>query len=190
MHFYINEPEQGILQMHWGQRQCNSNSHVYHLPVSNSKQAIFSLTIYYTIFSASKQNLKKITASSTLYSEETLTWMWSRTDRAELREIPRSPEGPPQTTPTLRTLPFSFSFTSSPLSITRPPTASAVARGTPTPRHHVIDEAQLIFNRKKLKFWVYSRELRTASVCSARTETRPEPNAIVAIGKRSSSRKR
>ena len=34
--------------------------------------------------------------------------MWSRTDRAELREIPRSADGPPQMSPTLRFVwPFS-----------------------------------------------------------------------------------
>jgi len=37
----------------------------------------------------------------------TLTWMWSSTERAELRETPLSPEGPPQMRPTRSGLPCS-----------------------------------------------------------------------------------
>lgn len=38
-----------------------------------------------------------------------ITCMWSRTDRAEFRDIPRSADGPPHTSPILRGRPISFS---------------------------------------------------------------------------------
>lgn len=38
-----------------------------------------------------------------------VTCMWSRTDRAEFRDIPRSADGPPQISPTLRARPLPFS---------------------------------------------------------------------------------
>lgn len=72
------------------------------------------------------------------------TWMWSRTDLAELREIPRSAEGPPHIRPTLRTLPASCCFSSS--STTRSSTTSIVERGTPTPKHRVFKQEEETFN--------------------------------------------
>lgn len=46
------------------------------------------------------------------------TWIWSRTDLTEFREIPRSADGPPQMRPTLRFLLLIFCFFSSPSSTT------------------------------------------------------------------------
>lgn len=51
------------------------------------------------------------------------TCKWSRTDLAELREIPRSAEGPPHMRPSFSTLTFSLPFSTT-------ATSGAEARGT------------------------------------------------------------
>lgn len=57
------------------------------------------------------------------------TCKWSRTDRAELREIPRSAEGPPHIKPTFRTFPSSLPLSTIllPATATSPVEARAMA---------------------------------------------------------------
>ena len=129
---YKNLPEQGILQRLWGPSQCSSNSHVNPPPDSKSKETVFSLfwRFYFPIQTEVEETAFWLKAQEW----RSFTCIWSITDLAELSEIPRSAEGPPQMTPTLRTLSFSFSVSS--FAMIPSSTTSAAARGTPAPRHH------------------------------------------------------
>ena len=112
--------------MHSYHSQYNSSSLANHPPVTTTT----TTTKYQKSYNAHPVITNLGTGKSTS--------MWSSTDRAELREIPRSAEGPPQIKPTLRTLLSSFETR---LSST---TASVVeaARVSPTPEHRVFEKQE------------------------------------------------
>lgn len=103
--------------------ECNSSSHANHLPIRTPTLARRNRKLSNYRPNPKINRFKK--------QRELQTWIWSSTDRAELSEIPRSAEGPPQMRPTLKILPSS--------SVVRPlATCDSVVVAedftTPTPR--------------------------------------------------------